>query len=227
MGAMIRILFPLIGYFCVATVITLAAGYGYLRSTGSLDDESMFRIVSLLHGIDLDEIAQENETDEQNVPPEEMSFEDRQQHLLMNVLHLQAKKDDIEKNITIFRAESNTLNNRISFLNNFSDEVKQFLEQRKAEATAAGLLAVRDQWKILNKTQSKQLLIRMVNNGQMDTVIDILNGLPPSIRKDIWKAFTTDEELQMLYEIEQQMLRGGPEASEIDKKLKELEQTDN
>jgi len=173
MGAMIRILFPMIGYFCVATVITLAAGYGYLRSTGALNDESMFRIVSLLHGIDFDEIAQANETDEQDVPPEEMSFDARQQHLLMNVLHLQAKKDDIEKNIKIFRAESNTLNNRINFLNKFSDEVKQFLSERKAEATDSGLLAVRDQWKNLNKLQSKQLLIRMVNDGKMDTVIDL------------------------------------------------------
>ena len=61
MSGMIRIFFPLIGYFCVATVITMAAGYGYLRSSGALDDETMFQIVSLIHGIDLDEIAEANQ----------------------------------------------------------------------------------------------------------------------------------------------------------------------
>ena len=58
MGMMIRLLFPLIGYVAVATVITMAAGYGYLRHTGNLDNERMFQIISLLHGIDTDKIAE-------------------------------------------------------------------------------------------------------------------------------------------------------------------------
>ena len=57
MGALIRILFPLIGYFCVAATITTVAGYGYLRHNGILDDEKMFQIVSLVHGVDLEQIA--------------------------------------------------------------------------------------------------------------------------------------------------------------------------
>ena len=46
MGTLIRILFPIIGYFCVATVITLTAGYGYLQHNGTLDNEKMFQIIS-------------------------------------------------------------------------------------------------------------------------------------------------------------------------------------
>lgn len=228
MGALIRIAFPIIAYFCVATVITLTAGYGYLRQNGTLDNETMFQIVSLIHGVDLDEIAAKNETDQQDVPPEDISFDDRRQHMLMGVLHLQAKKDDIEKNIKIFDSERRTLNNSLKHFEKFSDEVKQFLEARKKEATATGIAGVRDQWKTLNpKKQTKLLLIKMIDRGQIDTVIEILYGMNPTKRTDILKTFDAEEDLEMLDQIQQQMLNGGPEATFINNKLQELNQNTN
>ena len=229
MGALIRILFPAIGYFCVATVITLTAGYAYLRSNGSLDDENMFQIVSLVHGIDLDEIASANQTDQQDIPPEEMSFDERRQHLLMANLLLQAKQDDIEKNISIFKSEQITLANSLSHFEKFKVQVEQFLTGKKDEALAAGLAAVRAQWKILNPKQTKQMLMRMIKDGQMEWVIELLNGLSAKDREAIFKTFDTqnDEDVDILYRIEQEMLTGGPEAKFIDGKLKDLNQAKN
>ena len=228
MGGLIRIIFPLIGYVCVATVVTTTAGYSYLRRSGAPNDENMFQIVSLLHGVDLDAIAKANEgNDSQNVPPEEMSSHDRQQQLLMNVLHLQAKKDDIEKNITVFKAQANELDSKFRHFERFRDEVKSFLDKKKLEATASGIVSVRDQWKTLKPKQTKQLLIDMVNNGQMNTVIELLNGLPAGNRKDILKTMDTPEDLKMLLEIEQAMLAGGAEAKLLDQRLQELEQQQN
>lgn len=228
MGAIIRIFFPLIGYFCVGTVITLAAGYGYLRSNGSLDDETMFQIISLVHGIDLNEIAEANMTDEQDVPPEEMSFDDHKTHLRMNILHLQSKENDIEKNISDFQSERIALATQIEYISKFRNDVETYLRQKRDQATAAGLAGVRDHWKNLSaKKQTKQLLKQMIQNDQMDTVIDILNGLNPNTVKEILKTLDTEEDLQILYQIEQQMLTGGPEANFIDNKLNELNQRDN
>jgi len=228
MGPLIRIFFPLIGYFCVATVITLTVGYGYLRHSGAIDNESMFQIVSLLHGVDLDEIAAASQTDGQDIPSEEMSFENRQQHKRMAILHLQAKKDDIEKNIQIFQSEASTLNSRFVNFEKFSAEVKQFLEERREEAAASGLVGVGDQWKNLNaKKQTKPLLVKMIEDGQIDTVIDLLNGMPPKNRTDILKTFDSEEDVNILFRIQQQMLTGGPEASFIDNKLQELNQIEN
>ncbi len=228
MGTLVRVLFPLIAYFCVATVITLTAGYGYLRQTGALDNESMFQIISLLHGLDLEEVATTNQTDEQDVPPEEMSFKDRQENTLMAMLHLQSKKDDIEKNISIFQAELSTLNNKFKHYDKFRRQVEEYLLERKNEATASGLAGVRDQWKTLSpKKQTKQMLVQMIDDEQIDVVIKLLDGLNAKKRTDILKTFVSKEELDMLYRIEQHMLVGGPEASFIDKKLQELNQNGN
>lgn len=224
MGALIRILFPVIGYFCVATVITLAAGYGYLRHNGTLNDESMFQIVSLVHGVDLAEIAAANVTDEQDVPPAEMSFDERRQHMLMGVLHLQAKKDDIEKNIAVFKDELNKLDNKFRHFENFRKEVDQFLNSKKNAASASGLAGVRDQWKNLDpRKQTKGLLVQMIDDGQIDIVIELLNSMPPNNRTKILKTFETKDDLDMLYRIEQQMLNGGPAATFINKKIQELD----
>ncbi len=228
MAAMIRVLFPLIGYFCVATVITMTVGYGYLRSNGSLDDETVFQIISLIHGIDLDEIAAANSTDEQDVPREEMSFNDHQLHLRMNILHLQSKQNNIKKNIDDFQAERTALASRIDYISRFRDDVETYLKQKLDEAKADGLSGVREHWKNLNaKKQTKQLLKQMIQENQMDTVIDILNGLNPNTVKEILKTLDNPDDLQILYRIEQQMLSGGPEADFIDNKLQELNQRDN
>ncbi len=227
MGALIRILFPIIGYFCVATVITLTAGYGYLRNNGTLDSENMFQIVSLIHGVDLEEIAIANQTDLQDVPPEELSFDDRHQQMLKALLHLQAKEDDIEKNIEIFRRERTTLNDSLAHFERFSDEVKQFLKDKKEEASAAGIAEVRVQWKNLNPKKTKQLIIKMIDQGQMKIVIELLNGLNPAKQTKILATFASDEEIDIVYQIEQQMLTGGPEAKFIDDKIQEMNQDTN
>lgn len=225
MSGMIRIFFPLIGYFCVATVITMAAGYGYLRSSGALDDETMFQIVSLIHGIDLDEIAEANQTDEQDVPREEMSFEDHQTHLRMNVLHLQSKQNDIAKNIEDFKAVRAQLGADIEYYSRFRNEVETYLKQKLDESKAAGLAGVREHWKNLNaKKQTKELLKRMIQDGNMDTVIDILNGLNANTVKEILKTLDTPDDLDILEQIEAQMLSGGSEADFIENKLGELNQ---
>jgi len=228
MGTLIRVLFPLLGYFCVATVITIAAGYGYLRQTGKLNDENMFRVVSLLHGVDLEEIAAANKTDQEDVPPEEMSFEQRQQHLLMTTLHLQAKKDDIEKNIAEFQAQASRLDTQFNRVKGLSEEVEGYLQRRKDEAMESGLVGVREQWKNLNaKKQTKQLLIKMIKEGRMNLVILLLNGMPPKNRTEILKTMDTDEDVNMLYRIEKQMLKGHPESTYIDEKMKQLDRGEN
>jgi len=225
MGAMIRILFPLIGYISVATVITLGAGYGYLRSTHVLDDQRMFRIVSLLHGIDLDEIAETYENNPKDVPAEEPSYDQQQEQLQVASLQLQAKQDEIEKEIDEFDARLKLLNTKSARFNSIQKEVESFLDQRREEAIESGIVAVRSQLKnLIAKKQAKPLLVKMLKAERTDEVILLLVGMSPTDRKNILKTFISDEEIDMLYNLQRQMLNGDPEKSFIDGKLDELKQ---
>jgi len=225
MAGMIRLLFPLVGYLCVASTITAAGGYGYLRYSGILDDEKLFRIVSILHDIDLQEVTDREKADQEEVPPEEMSYEQRQEHLQMATLHLQAKKDDLEKQLNEFQTQFRQLNIANARYQAYKEDVEKYLQQRKKEAQEEGLLAVRKQLQNLApKRQAKPLLVKMIKDDRADEVITLLNGMPTKKRSDILKTFDTVEDIDMLYRIQEKMLSGDPVKPFIDEKLKELNQ---
>jgi len=225
MSAIIRIVFPLIAYLCVGTVITIAGGFGYLRFSDKLDDERMFQILSLLHGIDLEEIAEKYEEGQEDVPPEGMSYDQQQQRVQLAILNRQGKRDDLKKLIDEFDSRFKKLNTASGHYENFKEEVRIYLEQRKAEAIDSGIVSVRGQLQNLNaKKQAKPLLKKMIDAGRMDDVILLLNYMPKRNRTEILLSFDSEEEIDMIYEIEKQMIRGDPERSFVDGKLQELQQ---
>ena len=225
MAGLIRIMFPLIGYFCTATVIALAAGIGYLRNTGVLDDEHVFRIVSILHDIDLEKIANSYDSTEEDVPPEESSYDQQIEYRQVETLHLQAKQDDLEQQLGIFKDQFKTLDVAMARYQTFSKEVEQYLNQMEERAMESGLVAVRTQIENLTaKKQAKPLLVQWIKEGRIEDVILILNGLKDRSRRDIIRTFDSPEDIGMLKQIYEQMLSGHPEKTYIESKLQELQE---
>jgi len=221
---MIRIMFPLIGYICTATVITLVAGLGYLHSTEALDDEDIFRIVSILHDIDLEKIAESHGPTEDEVPPEESSYDQQIEYRQVETLHLQAKQDDLEQQLGVFKDYFKTLNVATSRYQTFKHEVEQYLLQMEERAMESGLVAVRTQLQNLTaKKQAKPLLVQWIKEGRIEDVILILNGISDRSRREIIRTFDTPEDIDMLKKIYEQMLAGHPEKTYIESKLKELQ----
>lgn len=225
MAAMIRLMFPLIGYFCTATVITLAAGFGYLHSTGKLDNEHVFRIVSTLHDIDLEKIAESNDLEEEDIPLEETSYNQQIEYGQVATLHLQSKQDDLEKQLHEFKAEFKKLNVATARYQTFRQEVEQYLLQREKRALDSGLVSVRNQLQNLDaKKQAKPLIVQWIKEGRIEDVILLLNGLKAKSRRDIIRTFNSPEDIGMLKQIYEQMLAGHPEKTFIEGKLQELQQ---
>lgn len=225
MGTLIRLLFPLIGYFCVATVITLGAGYGYLRHTQMLDDDRMFQIVSLLHGVDLNKIAAAYDPVKEEVPPEEVSYEQQEEKRLVATLHYQEKQEDLEKLLGEFESQFKQLNVATARYQNFRQTVENYLNRQQEKVLESGLVAVRNQLQNLTaKKQAKPLLVQMIKEDRTDQVILLLNGMSPRNRREILRTFDSPDDIEMLYRIQQKMLAGDPEKTFIDDKLKELQQ---
>lgn len=224
MAGLIRLMFPLVGFFCTATVVTALSCYGYLRHSGQLDDDKIFRLVALLHDIDLDKIAKKNEEiTEPEVPPEETSYEQSQEILQVATLHLQSKRDDLEKQLANFDAKFRQLNTQNQLYQGYHREVEVYLEKVKKEAENNGLLAVRNQLQnLIPKKQAKPLLIAMIKENRTKQVILLLNGMSAKKRSDILKTFDSPEDLDMLYEIQEQMLDGDPIKPFVEEQLKKM-----
>jgi hypothetical protein len=224
-AAMIRIMFPLIGYFCTATVITLVAGFGYLRSSEALDDEHVFRIVSILHDIDFENIAEAHGPTEDEVPPEESSYDQQIEYRQVESLHLQSKQDDLEQQLGVFKDRFKRLNVETARYRMFKKEVEQYLLYQEKRATESGLVAVRTQLRNLNaEKQAKPLLVQWIKENRIEDVILLLNGLTDRTRRDIIRTFDEPEDIEMLKSIYEQMLAGHPEKTYIEGKLRDLQQ---
>ena len=224
MAGLIRIIFPLIGYLCTATVITLLAGYGYLRSSGMLDDEKIFRMATLLHDIDLEEVSQKYQTNEDDIPPEETSYQQAIEIGQVARLQLQAKIDDLDKNIREFRDLEKRVNFRINHYDEMKGEIDSYLKQLEEKAKDSGLVAVRQQLEKLDpKKQAKPLLVQWIREGRIDDVILLLNGLSQRSSRAIILAFNEPDDVQMLKQIYERMLSGHPEKTEIEKRLQQLD----
>ena len=225
MSASIRILIALVGYVCVATVITALLGYVYLRSNGKLDDERLFRIVALLHGIDLEEIARQHQPNLDNLPAEEVSYAGRQAHQDILMRQFEAKQEDLQRNLDGFNYQLRQVNDATIRYEAVRQDVKNFLEEQNTRIMKEGPASVRVQLEKLDpKKQSKPLILEMVEEGRMDDVILLLSGMKSRNREAILKAFTSEKELETLHEIHSRMMSGEPVKPKIDQAIETLNQ---
>jgi len=229
---MIRILFPLIGYLSVATVITGMLGYGYLRQSGKLDDERMLQVLAVLHDVDLDAIEHAEDRPETIVPDEEMSYEQQQEQLRIATLQFDAKRKELSESLATFDYDFKKLNAATARYNQLAGEVENELQRQRdslmTESVRKGREAI--EMMIPNK-QAKLIIKEMIQKGEIDLVIKILSSMAKRKQQTILQTFVgTEEDIDILYRITEKMLAGGETKQYIDDKLddlRKLKQDDN
>lgn len=224
MIAMFRFLLPMIGYFCTATVVTAAMGVGLLRLSGRLDDEKVFRILAVVHDVDLEQVEQANEATESEIPPEEASFSDQQQLRHVATLQFDAKLQQLDDLLSNFTYQLDDLNVKTGRYENLRTEVENYLKQRSDEAQTAEVRRVIQQMEVIDpRKQAKPIVQEMIKEGRIDTVIQILGSMKTRARNDLLKAFDTEEDIDLLYEIQRHMLENDPTSQFIQQQVQALE----
>jgi hypothetical protein len=227
MSRLLGLLLPLIGYACVATVISAALGYGYFRHSGKLDDEKMFRVVALVQGVDLEEIAKAKKQEKPGTPPEEPSFQEQRQRSQTASLQFDAKQKQLADALVIFNYQLKQLNDSTQRYATLRDDVKHYLEDQGKLVMSQSMQQVRAQLEVVDpKKQGKPLLVQYIDDNRIDEVIMLLGSMKPQIQQKILNQFNTKEDLDRLYRIQRKMLAGEPVKPVIDARLKELEQLD-
>lgn len=206
MGALIRILFPLVGYFATATLITLVLGAGYLWQTDRLTDERMFRLVALLQGVDLQQIVEAHRKSDDEVPAEEPSMEAvfGQQQLLsrnfeVKLLALQRGRQEYDHRLQELKVRSERYDR-------LARDWEARLKQEDGIATEQSLAKVVSDLEQLKPAMAKEQLMRWIDEDRMSDVITMLGRMSENKKKKILQSFSTDVELDKLHEIHRLML---------------------
>jgi len=220
---MLRILFALIGYVATATVITLALGLAYLWQTERLSDERMFRLLALVEGVDLEQIAADVKGSEGEVPPEEPSVDDvaGQQQVLdrnyeVKLLSLQRGRQEFDHRMQQLKAQSERFD---SLARDWEAKLK-LQDELNSQENLAKVISDLEQVK---PATAKDLLMRWINEDHMDDVILLLGRMSETKKGKILKSFSTPEELDKLHEIHRLMIDSSENQEKLEQAQSELD----
>ena len=208
--------------------MTGALGFGYLRKSGKLNDETLYRIVALVHGVDLDEIEQAQEAVAAETPPEEPSFAEQQQFAQAATIQFDAKQKQLASSLLEFDHQLKRLTSEANRYTMLGDSVKQELETQKQMVLNQQIIEVSKQIESMDPdTQAKPMLALRIEQDRLDEVILLLNNMKPRSRTAILNTFTTEQDIENLYKVQRKMLEGGQAVEFINERLQELEQLKN
>jgi hypothetical protein len=222
MVRIIQLVFALVAYVCVASIVTLALGVGYLWNSDRLDDEKVFRIVALLQDVDLEQLTQAPKETEDDVPPEEPSLEDVLHHQRILDRNFEVKLLALQRGRQEYDHRLQQLKEQTDRYDRLAQDWQSRLKKQEELTTQENLAKVVSQLEQVKPDQGKALLMLWIDEGRMDDAILLMSKMSESKLSKILKKFETDEELAKLHEIQQRIISGGAANSQLQQALDDL-----
>lgn len=208
--------FRLAAGLCVATVLTQGLVAGVLASRGTLNTQTLTQIVALMNGIDITGrrlqmvIDQASGTEQ---PDFSEILEARVQKSLDMDLRLEAQKRysrELEEKLAELQAEQERFDVRRAEFFEKLDEVRSGVQTEGMQELTRTLQA-------LAPEQAKDQLLRMMDDGRIEDVVNIVQATPLDKRTDILAEFVSEAESKQLEEILRRIGEGEPAKSLIDR----------
>lgn len=203
------------GAICVATVITQLILFGYFGSRGTLNTDSVTKIIALVNGIDItgNRLQQILDRERQVEQPD------------FNEILESRKLAGLDMDMRI-RSMEWLRNENASMLGSLKEETQRFDERRDAfdkrleeiqeGVQQEGVKQVQRTLQSLAADQAKDQLLRMYDDERIDDVVNIIQAMPTDKRKDILGEFVTPEEADKLHEILRRIGDATPTTTLID-----------
>ena len=171
---------------CVATLLAMGIGAGYLAAIGKLDRGKILRILAVVHDVDVTD----GKTAKAAPPSEQVSFEEIQQQRALNSLNLEAKTIALNDGLQEVRLQRELLANDTTRLKRLKTEFNDQLTQLEARATLDGFDKQRQIWVKLEPKLVKDQIMDMVEADEIDDVVTILAEMPVKNQADIISEFS-------------------------------------
>lgn len=220
---MIKRVLNLIGaafvYFCVATLLAQGVGVGVLWWRGTLSQDSVYRILAVLQGVDIDAIRDELEKKRQPQDDPQVSYEAIVKARLAKSLTLNVRQQAITAGLADLLALQSEVRTERQRLDDTLAGFEQQLLRMQQEATDSALQEVQRTLEAIQPVQAKEQILMMLdeNGGEqgMNDVVAMIRAMPLDKRKKILGEFKTQVEVERLHEILQRLREGEPEISLI------------
>ncbi len=205
----------LIAAFCVGTVLTQLIMLGYFATRGTLDTATLTKVVALLNGIDitgerLRQIFQQADHTEQPDFDEIL----RARSLASTEMELRIRsqryfEDELDRRLDEIKRSQLRFDQR-------REAFERKLEDTQRNAQDAGLKELQRTLQSLPADQAKDQLLKFYNDQRIDDVVNIIQGIPLDVRKEIMAEFVEPADAEKLHEVLRRIGEGKPVTSFID-----------
>lgn len=206
---MIKKLTNAFGVFCVATVITQLILFGYFLTRGTINGDTLTKVIALMNGIDITGNRLQRIL---------ASSEDKEQPDFEEILQAR-KMESLEMDMRL-RSQNEYRDELSKMQADLNERIRQFDERRIAyesqeskkikEAREKGLADLQKTLQVMEAPQAKEQLLIIYDDKRIDDVVNIIQAMPVDIRKDILAEFAGPAESEKLAEILRRIGEGSP-----------------
>jgi hypothetical protein len=206
-------------YLCTGTVLALAIALIMLIQNGTLTRPKIVRILAVVHDIDMAELESSGAGKIDKDSGEQASYED-----IEEVRAHKSRDLDIKlQSIAVHRKEFQHLADELKTSRERYDIVragfKQGLEEMRVNSTTGGMAEVRQTLETLKSRQAKDLILRMVENDELEQVVTLFSVMESKKRAKIFSEFKEESESKILHDILREIRLGGQKVKLIDRTL--------
>jgi hypothetical protein len=222
MGKIIDLLFGLIAYVCVATVVTFALIIGYLWHNDQLNDDKMFRLMAVMQDVDLQKMAAAETKSESDVPPAEQSLNQVMHHQQVLDRNFEVKQLALQRGKQEYDSSYQQLVEQTARYDRIAQDWQNRLKQEQELTSQQNVARVVSQLEQVSPDVGKQQLMLWIDEKKMDDAILLMSKMSESKLAKILKTFESETELKQLHEIHERIISSGNENSKLEKALGEL-----
>ena len=213
-------MWKLISGFCVATVITQMLVLGFFGTQGTLNGDSVTKMIALVHGIDisgdrLQAILNEAQT------TETPSFDELLQKRFEEGLDSDLRFQSLASFLEFIESQRRELEDQARRFDTRRDAFNLKLEEIENGIKDEGTQELKRTLEVLNPIQAKTQLLIMFDEGEIDRVVNIVQAMSTDKTKKIYAEFNTPEEEEKLSEILRRIGEGEPKKSLIEQARKD------
>jgi hypothetical protein len=177
----------------------------------------------MMHDIDLEAIAENQQMGDLDIPPEEVSLDDISMIREVKLRDHEVKMNALMVGTQEFERTFRDINEGRQRFDDMAQELEKRLAQHKELASQENLAAVVSNLQSIKPAEAKELLLMFLEEpgGERDVII-LMKEMQPSKLQGILQQFKSQADLKQLHKLNQLMLDGYPEGPEFDSMLERV-----
>jgi hypothetical protein len=151
-----------------------------VAATWQLNGTKAVRMLAIARGIDLFEMQKEIDQERDKLSAEQVSYNEILQARALSIHHIELREQALKDGLDQLQFKQRGLLQEKSRFEQVVTVFQEKLDSVESGAIAGGMDAVRAPLEAIKPTQAKQLLVEMIDDGEMDVVVSLVSAMPNS-----------------------------------------------